>query len=441
MEKKQAVKVISDAAKIYDKFYCNKNLLIIFGSPNKPLYIEIKADEKNFAHLTGVKLNNSLLKDIQDKNSNILDIFYQKAKQNRLSVNDFDFKNNSTVQKMQVLVRTLKISANMKMVGDYSGNRINLKTDKIAGSVNSFLGFLKTGKFYTPNTVIAEDIRKNTGEVMKVLAVFSKNINDKEYNSIEAVGKKIDIERLIEKISQSVPIGSKLIGDKEQNHLQTSTPPPTNIKQIKFNTPVPQSIIYNNGVGAAVLSASNPFQGLIGRIKDGIKNLFTPNTEKQDKPDNTHREKEPQEESKPVEEDNSSTVPPIPKEMTELIDAREAFAEKKIDQDEYKQVITQYMHSLHGKEQWEAAVEQLAKQLDQAPVNRRGLIDFELKSVQHNFDKRFASKTEPPRQTLDEIKRSAHEKYIKQQDKKAVSPAQEYNDKDHFDYQSSHTRQ
>ena len=217
MDKKQAVTVITEAVKIYDNLYCNKNLLIIFGCPNNPLYIETKADVKNFVHLTGVKLNNSLLNDIADKNSNVLNVFYSKAMQNKLSVDNFDFKDGSTIQKMQVLINTLKFSVNAKMCGDYLDGRINLKTDKIVGSVNSFLGFIKAGKYFIPNTVMADDLRKNTIETKKVLAILSKHIDDDKYNTIEIVGKKIDIKKLLEKISPLVKIDSNIVGDIEHN--------------------------------------------------------------------------------------------------------------------------------------------------------------------------------------------------------------------------------
>lgn len=216
MDKKQAVKVISEAVKIYDNIHCNKNLLIIFGNPNKPSYIETKASVRNFFHLTGVKLNNSLLNDIADKYVNILDVFYSKAMQNKLSIENFDFKDSSTIQKLQVLVNTLKISTNVKMFGDYLDIRINLKTDKIAGSVNSFLGFIKDGKYYIPNTVMADDLRKNTIEPKKVLAILSKNVDDDKYNTIKMVGKKIDIKRLLEKVSPLVEIESDIIGSQNK---------------------------------------------------------------------------------------------------------------------------------------------------------------------------------------------------------------------------------
>ena len=207
MDKKQAIKIITEAVKIYDDIHCNRNLLIIFGDPNNPSYIETKAEDKNFFHLTGVKLNyNHILNDISDKNSNVLSVFYSKAKHNRLSSDDFDFKDGSTAQKLQVLVKTLKISRNAKMFGDYSKGRINLKTDKIAGNISSFLGFMKAGRYYVPNTVMADDIRKNSGKTQRVLAVLSKKISDSHYCAVISVAKGIDIEKLIEKMPHSISI-------------------------------------------------------------------------------------------------------------------------------------------------------------------------------------------------------------------------------------------
>lgn len=85
---------------------------------------------------------------------------------------------------MYVLVHTLRISDNIKMLGDYAGWRINLKTDKIAGSVNAFLGFVRNGKYYYPNTVMSDDLRKNTRERKKVLAILSKEISAEKDDKI-----------------------------------------------------------------------------------------------------------------------------------------------------------------------------------------------------------------------------------------------------------------
>ena len=227
MEKKQAVKIIAEAIKIYNEKFCNQNLLIIFGDIHSPSYIETKADDKNFLHLTGLTLNRkSLLRDVKDKNSNPTSVFYMKALNSRLSTDDFDFKDNTTEQKLNVLVSTLRISSNAKMFGDYASGRINLKTDKLAGSVSSFLGFVKTGNFYVPNTVMADDIRKNSRQTQRVLGVLSKSKADERYKKIESVAKKVDIEPILKQISKNVKIESSLFVDDEPHQPTKEKRPP-----------------------------------------------------------------------------------------------------------------------------------------------------------------------------------------------------------------------
>lgn len=65
-------------------------------------------------------------------------------------------------------------------------------------------------------TVLATDIRKETDNTQKVLAVLSKKIKTEKYNTIEMVGKKIDIKKLIEKISPLVKIDSSIIGEQNK---------------------------------------------------------------------------------------------------------------------------------------------------------------------------------------------------------------------------------
>lgn len=216
MNKNQAAKIIMNAASVYDKFLNNKNLLIIYGAPGKPSFIETYANDTNFCHLTGVVLNKEkLLEGIDDKQTNILSVFYSKALNQRLSSDAFEFKNKTTEQKLNVLAQTVNLSKNTKMFGEYNWARINLKTDKIAGSVSSFLGFIKTDTYYVPNTVIADDTRNNSTDTQKVLAILSKNIDDSDYNKIISVAKKIEIKPLLTKLSKNVPIDKSLYQDND----------------------------------------------------------------------------------------------------------------------------------------------------------------------------------------------------------------------------------
>ena len=59
MRKTDAIRIIYQAAKIYDEQLCSKKLLIIYGAPIVPKYIEAIFTSSNFLHLTGIKLNGS----------------------------------------------------------------------------------------------------------------------------------------------------------------------------------------------------------------------------------------------------------------------------------------------------------------------------------------------------------------------------------------------
>ncbi len=209
MDKKAAISIISQAAKVYNEQINHKNLLIIYGPPSKPSFLETRANETNFLHLTGMVLNENI-------NGNSPDKFFQDALDERLSEEVFRFKDKTTAQKLNVLVQTLRVASNASMIGDYNFNprHIRLQTDKFAGSVSSCLGLFKpdeNSRYYIPNSVLESDIRDEVFSAERVLAIVSKKIEEKEYNKIEKVAKKIDINRLLQTIKQNVPIALDLI--------------------------------------------------------------------------------------------------------------------------------------------------------------------------------------------------------------------------------------
>lgn len=206
MTKLQAISIISKAAKIYDKQLNGKNLLIIFGAPNKTFEIETMAAASNFLHLTGVTLN----KNECDSNT----VFFENARDNKLKESAFNFKDKYAEQKLKVLVQTLKVASNAKMIGDYNGFHVKLQTDKLAGSIKSCIGFYRVGKYYIPNTVLAADIRNETSGRHKILAILSKNIENDKYDTVEMVDKKIDLYKLLENIIKKRNIIEQSLLDK-----------------------------------------------------------------------------------------------------------------------------------------------------------------------------------------------------------------------------------
>ena len=98
MDKQDAIRIISTAAKQYDDELRNKAFLIVFGIPNAPSSIEVIFPKKSFLHLTGVQLDEShLLRDVSDKDAHPSEVFFQKALYHKLSADDFSLKLNQNL--------------------------------------------------------------------------------------------------------------------------------------------------------------------------------------------------------------------------------------------------------------------------------------------------------------------------------------------------------
>ena len=170
MLKEEAINIICESAKIYDKYFVSSSLLFIYGIANDLKCIEVVASPSNFAHLVGIVVNTNI-----DDNSK--DRFFQKAISKKLSPNDFDFKDDTTQLKLQVLPDTLNVANNSKMIGDYYGNHLLIETGKITGSFSSCLGLIqRENGYYAPQTVLKQDARENIlkGTQRQILAILQK---------------------------------------------------------------------------------------------------------------------------------------------------------------------------------------------------------------------------------------------------------------------------
>ena len=201
----------------------NNSGLIIYGNVNLPKIIETRATDDNFLHLTGIENVNSSVTPAK---------FYKNILDKKISENDFEIKKDGTTElKLKVLPFLMDITKHAKMLGIYNYRRPKLKTDKLIGNITASLGFIKTGHYYSPNTVLNGDIRDDIEKSERVLAILSKDVKEKKYQTIESVAKKIDINLLLPKVAQSVLVDEALINLKQ--HIDTSLPPneKTNIQQ------------------------------------------------------------------------------------------------------------------------------------------------------------------------------------------------------------------
>lgn len=192
MKKEDAIKVITECAKIYNTNLENKNVMFIFGSSAQKLSaFESLFLPKHFLHLTGV--------DIAASNTiNSSSQFYESCLNSKLSPNDFTLSlNGTTDMKLAILPQIMNIHKLAKMVGDYNFSKSLLYTDKLAGGITACLGFIREDEYYIPNTALNEDIRDITINPQKrVFAILKKSVTEPYYTQLCYTAKGVDFKDL-----------------------------------------------------------------------------------------------------------------------------------------------------------------------------------------------------------------------------------------------------
>lgn len=102
-----------------------------------------------------------------NKNGNVLRNqsvnFYRKCVENKLSIDEFQFKRDGTTQlKLEALPTLLDITKITKITGNYNKSRPYLFAEKLIGGVNFCLGLSQEDKVYVPSSALLEDIKKLT---------------------------------------------------------------------------------------------------------------------------------------------------------------------------------------------------------------------------------------------------------------------------------------
>ena len=94
---------------------------------------------------------------------------------------------NNNVDYIEAVFRTNNyiIAYTARMIGNYAGPRMDLYTEKIAGTTSACLGMIKRKSDYVPNTVLSEDIRNIVPHPPgKIFAIFRKSIKDDLYREL-----------------------------------------------------------------------------------------------------------------------------------------------------------------------------------------------------------------------------------------------------------------
>lgn len=199
MDKALALKIIFEAAHLYENNFDNSNLLIITGKQSdllkfeKLLAIETKAIPDNFLHLTGVSTHLTARQ------------FFNNAKDQKLAKANFDFKDSTTEKKLETIKQALSISRSFRMVGSYDSGRPNLQTDVLIGGTTCSIGFVEDNGYYFPNTLLKGDVRNDTKETARVLAVLKKGVVEPEYTEIKYLAKDVFAHKLLETLKSKNP--------------------------------------------------------------------------------------------------------------------------------------------------------------------------------------------------------------------------------------------
>ena len=190
MDKKEAIKIIVQCAKQYQKSLLNQNVMFVYYEKkyNKYCFFEATFLASNFCHLTGVICNAGLAPND----------FFEKCIQHRLSPEDFEMRKDGTTKlKLDVLPSVIQIHKVSNMTGDYDKTGIQLYTEKLAGNIKGCMGFVRSGNYFVPNTLLNQDIRDVTRRPQhRIVAAFSKGIKDKEYVTLCYIAKGFDIAEL-----------------------------------------------------------------------------------------------------------------------------------------------------------------------------------------------------------------------------------------------------
>ncbi len=189
ISKTDAIKIAYTAAKSFQENLENKNLLFLFTDKHKKAFsLEVTIRPYHFKHLTGLDPDNKI---------GAID-FYHRCLQRRLSQGDIKFSENGTTQmKLEVLPFIVSNNLGARMLGDFSGAKINLYTEKLVGNTSACVGFVSTkDSEYAPNTLLNVDIRQITTQPYRIIATFKKSINDEIYSELVYKARKLDWDKI-----------------------------------------------------------------------------------------------------------------------------------------------------------------------------------------------------------------------------------------------------
>ncbi|MCD7956704.1 MAG: PBECR4 domain-containing protein [Lachnospiraceae bacterium] len=189
MKKEAVLKILFECAAAYKENLVGRNLLFICVDPqNRVSTLETVFMATNFLHMTGVKFLT-----VPKMNART---FYDRCVGKYLRVEDFDLDPlGYTEVKLKVLPRLVTPNLSANMIGDYHSARPILETDKLAGNMHCCMGLVTNfsqAPYYSPNSVLATDIRELASDRVRIIATYRKYAKEKQYSELVYVAKKVD---------------------------------------------------------------------------------------------------------------------------------------------------------------------------------------------------------------------------------------------------------
>ena len=127
--KKQAIKIVTQAAKKYEEFLRGKHFLILFEKSDGMVdYVQLSFKNNNFKHLTGIQTKLTAIE------------FYDMSRKGRLSENDIDISSSGRTQsKLVVLPYLHNLLYDRCMIGISLNGGIYIDTEYFVGNSKTYL--------------------------------------------------------------------------------------------------------------------------------------------------------------------------------------------------------------------------------------------------------------------------------------------------------------
>lgn len=190
MNKETAISIIRNSIDDYETL-TKHDYIILYETNKKEInFIRLNFQTYNFMHLTGV----SYLPNASS--------FYRDAKEGLLRSKDMTFKpDGSTSQKISTLPQLVVLPKIARMIADFDGSGICLKTDVLVGNLQSCVGFKRSESgIYIPNTALQIDMRTiSIPPTGRILVTMSKPKRAEKYSVIEYMSKDVDIKKIDDK--------------------------------------------------------------------------------------------------------------------------------------------------------------------------------------------------------------------------------------------------